>query len=271
MHINERQSKGRWFWASTIVYEILIIIIMILIPITLTSTKFFSIHNRSHYVEVANLFDTIDLYLQGHCIKFVNGQIICQTLSFPEMFYKFPNYSIIPNTITPSDFPIIFSTIPGQNNFIFIPLFIAEFVAFICFIMGINAFKTIKRRSILFLCIPSMVLMIILAACVGISNKIYNDILPSMLNKPMNVQVEKNGELVSLSGKATDIGIKFATNNGTSMLAGILVTTILSLLVNIRWIPEGFKKETVTMETESTQEFRDRVKREMIERRKNMV
>src|SRR6478609_8278775 len=180
---SEITRRGRWFLASAIVYGCLMIICLIVIPIALASETFFTVYNRSNYVEIANVFDNIQLYLQGHCIRYVDKSFSCRKLSLPEMFFRFPDYSAIPSNVTPADIPNLFSIIPGQNNYVFLPLLVAEFVALWGLIMGWRAYKSTSRRSIMLACIPSFILMVILAVCVGVSNLIYGNMLPQMLNK----------------------------------------------------------------------------------------
>jgi hypothetical protein len=267
MHSYDEKRRGRWFLTVSFVYGALLFVSIILIPIILASTKFFTISNRSRFVEIAVIFDRIDLYLQGHCLRFVDGTEVCRKLSFTEMFYRFPDYSSIPLHIGPADIPELFAVIPGQNNYVFIPLVVAELLSFVCLTMAIRAFKKTTRRSIIQLCVPTTLLMVLVAVCLGVSNKIYGEVIPSLLNKPMTVQVTSGGNTTSVTGRPTDVGIGFAKDSGgMSLLGGVLAVGILAFLINLRWIPEGKRKASV-ISREMDESWRSRMRSEMINSR----
>ena len=202
---------------------------------------FFTIHNRSNYVEIANLFDRVNVYLRGHCIFMLDRTKVCYYQPFTSLFYQFPDFGKIPSTFTPENLYTILSTIPTQNPYVFIPLVIAELFALICVILGIYAFRKIYRKWMYIVCGGCTCLLILISVALGIANEIYRNVLPGYINKSMTVQVSREGVEFTLTGRLSDVGIKFHTETAMSVLVGILILNIIAFLVGIRWIFEGKK------------------------------
>jgi hypothetical protein len=236
----ERRRTGYFYTAATF-YGIMSLISVILVPIAMAQSIFFTIVNGSRYVEVASIFRRIELSLQGNCMYFADGISICRKMSFSEMFYRFPDFSTIPSKVAPTDLPAIFQTIYGQDPMVFIPLFILEICTVLAFLLSVRCMYKTARSTIIKLCIANFFLLIISALCLGLSDKIYGDVLPSALNKVVTVEVERDGGTVELTGRPTDIGIGFKWNDedGRCILISLVVLHVSMFLVTLRWIFEG--------------------------------
>jgi len=212
--------------------------ISILIPIIGTVTPFYTIQNRSNYPEVADLFDRVRIYLWGHCISMIDKSELCFSTPFFRLFSAFPDFSKMPS-YTPDNLYVVFATAPTQNPYVFIPLVISQILVTLCTILAILAFRKNLRRWIAIVCISTLAPLTTIAISLGIANKIYKDVVPSYLNKLITVNVNRDGVEFSITGRLSDVGIRFHTESGISMLILLLILVVLALLTAIRWIFEG--------------------------------
>lgn len=234
-----RKKRTSFFYACSILYMVLNLTLAILIPITIAQAILLTITNKSNFPEVANVFQKIDFFLQGNCISFIGGGQVCRKLSPLEMFYKFPDFSQIPTRVQPGDLPALFQTIPGQNPIVYIILIVLELLAFASLYAGYNAYRKTAKKSIIKVAVMSFIMVILAAASLGVSESIYKDILPKALNKPITVSVMKDGGLLDVTGRPSDMGIKFENGSGMINVIFILVAAVVNFLTSLRWIFEG--------------------------------
>lgn len=240
MDFSRENRRGTLFYVSAGVYTVIILTLVIFIPLIIQFGEFFVILNDSRYVEVASAFRKITLYLQGYCITSISGSLECFSYSFLEMFYKMPDYSKIPKKVSPNDIPLIFQNFPGQNPYVFIPMVISEIVACVCFFAAIKAMsKNSYKLSIMVTTGFTFLLVTILSVAMGISDKIYKDVLPTLLNNPITSQVTTTSGKTQMTGRLVDVGITFTTGNGRNMLIVALVLSIVAFFVGLRWTVEG--------------------------------
>jgi hypothetical protein len=239
----ERGSRRGWlFIICSIVYIFLLVIILILVPVTIANGTFFTILNKSNHVELASAFDKITLSIRGHCVKGVDGIQSCSVMDPLRMFYTMPDFAKIPNKVSPVDIPFVIREISAQNPVIYIPLVALEFTTLIILALVVYCIRRTTRKAIIVTCCFSTLLSILSGIALGVAHQVYSQMLPRSLDKPVTVQVVKNGVLTDLTGKPSDVGIRFiSSNDGQKMLGAILAMSILALFVNMRWIPEGNK------------------------------
>lgn len=233
------KKRSAFFITCAVFFTALTIVLSVLIPITLSQAIFFVVVNKSNYLEIANLFQKIEFTLQGNCISFIGGGQICRKLGFFEMFYKMPDFSKIPAKAQPADFPAIFQTIPGQNPYVFIILFIFELFLVATLATGAAAMRKTSRKMLIKVALMSGVCLTLAAIAIGISEKIYTDVVPNALNKPTTTQVFRDGVTMDVSGKPTDFGLRFNKSVGSEYILSILMLSIFNFVVTLRWIAEG--------------------------------
>jgi hypothetical protein len=230
------RRRSDYFIASSICFFILTGIIFILIPITIEIKPFFVINNKSNYVQIADLFLKIELYLRGHCIIMLDNSSQCYKLSPIEMFYKFPSWNTFPSTFTPNTIMEIMVSAPTQNPYLYIPMILSILFSLISVGLGIRAWQKTLRRNIWYVVASAATLLSFAIACLSIAITVYVNIVPGELNKEITINVNGN---YTVTGKLSDVGIHFGTDVGVGYVISILVLAIFALGASIRWIFEG--------------------------------
>lgn len=240
--IHRRRTAGtrsKLFITSAIFYWVVSTIILILIPVAMGAGRFFSIFNRANYVEVANLFLQADFYLQGHCLTFVDYTVQCKKVPFYETFYKMPYWGNVSGKMTLTDLAGLLSSVSVQNPIVFDILFLTELATVGCIATSILAWKRMTRKAIGRLIAVTGLLLTLTVATTIASSLIYSQRLPEELDRIITVDVTKDGQTFNVTGRLSDIGIRFATSDGMNMVYGILIMGITLLGISIRWLFEG--------------------------------
>jgi len=245
-----KEPKSKIFIASCVVHQIMLLTIIVLIPVILSTAIFFIVNNKSNYPEIGDAFSKIELYLNGHCIFMVDKSMSCSRQNFLEMFYKMPNFASMPTKFSPVDIPFIFSSISVNNPLVFIPLILTETVALVSFSFGYVSFIKMTRKYIIRNIITNVIMLLFCSISLGISEKIYNDIIPSNINRPITVTVQNSGSSSSseLTGKPGVVGIYFNSwSNGKNYLVTLVIMSCLTMLMSCRWAVESRKKESKSL------------------------
>jgi len=237
------ERRGYVFIAAAIIFVSMTVAILVLIATMMFISKFATIYNRSNYDEVADLFDRIELYMTGNCMFFLDSTERCNRIPVYSLFYRFPDFSIIPSHMDATDIPILFESFTGQNPYVFFPLVAAELSAVACLALGIVAYRRMYRRNILFVGMPLALLLIATAAATGIANKIYHGVVPGMLNKVVTITILRDDRPVDVTGKMSDIGIRYKESEGMATIICTVVLTSLMVAIWFRWITKGKVRE----------------------------
>lgn len=233
------KKRTSYFHASAFTYIATLLCIIIIIPVTIETKEFFTVLNKSNYVEVANLFSKVDVFLRGHRVTFIDSRQWWNLKPFYALFYTSPDYTRVPDKFTPDDLVPFLQNIPTQNPFVYVPLLFAELIAITSLVLGILAYKKTSRRSVIYAIISSTLLIVILSLSTGIGNKIYNEIIPNALNKSITIEVQRNEQLVTITGRLKDVGIRFISGSGLNYLISIIVLNVFTIGASIRWIFES--------------------------------
>jgi len=233
------KKKTLYFYASAFCYFGLLTCIIVMLPIILETKPFFNVRNGSNYVDIANLFSKVDFYLRGHCVTLIDTSVVCNQKPFYTLFYSFPDFSTFPSRFTQDDLVPYLFKFSTQNPLVFIPIVLSIIIAFGCVAFGVVAYRTTARKSISRTTIASGVLLVMVSIALGIAAKIYTDVIPGYLNKPITINVVREGQEFSITGKLSDVGIKFGTGEGMNILVAILVLCVCLVCASVRWIFEG--------------------------------
>ena len=233
-------KKRNWYFILTgCLFVILSLSYIIMLPILIDTKPFFHVYNKSNYVEIANLFLRVDVYLRGHCVILLDNSQACHLLPPYQIFYKMPDWSMFPSNFTTETLvPFIYQA-PTQNPLTFIPLSVSAIGAGVCFCLGIVSFLNTERKTIIRTAATSLALLILIAISLASAEKVYTDMVPGYLNKPITLQINQTGQDISLTGKLSDVGIKFATGEGIYYVVTVLILSVFALGAAIRWIFEG--------------------------------
>lgn len=236
-----RRVRSNFFITWAVFYWVTSLVIIVVAPMAMATGVFFSIFNRSNYVEVADLFLQADFYLQGHCLTFVDHTVQCKKVPFYETFYKMPYWGDVKGRMTLTDLSTLLQTVSVQNPIVFDLMFLTELSAVVCVIASIFAWKRMTRKSIAKVIVASGVLLIFMIATTIAADQIYEHRLADDLDQTITVEVTKNEQTLNVTGRLSDIGIRFSVGNGMQMVYGLLVMCIVLVAVSVRWIFDGIK------------------------------
>jgi len=143
------------------------------------------------------------------------------------------------SNVQQNDIAKMLQSIDGHNPYVFIPLVILWIFTFATSIVSYKAIKQTSRKWIIYVGIASFTCVTIAVTCMCLTKKIYGDVLPSIINKPITIQVVQNNTPMEVTGRPTDMGIRMVYGDGLNYMILILVFSIVSLLISLRWISEG--------------------------------
>jgi hypothetical protein len=233
------KSRSYLFLVSGGCYFTIIVSVLIMIFIAIETLPFFTVQNKSNYIEIADLFDKVVIYLRGHCIHMLDKSTQCYKQPFFTLLYKFPDFSRMPTTFTPENLYLILASAPTSNPYVFIPLILSVLLVILCISFSVHAFRKKYRKWIVGVIVSTIFLLMTLCISLAVAHKVYKDILPGYLNKSITVEVNREGVMFSLTGKLSDVGIRFNTERGLTMLETLVALGVILVLLSIRWIFEG--------------------------------
>jgi hypothetical protein len=238
VQMSDMRKRSKLFITTAIIYWLLAGSIVILIPLTMFTGRFFTIFNHSNYVEVANIFLKIDFLLQGHCITFVDHTVQCKKVNFYEAFYKMPSLGNVSGTMTLSDLISLLESISVQNPIVYGMLFLSVWAAIGSIAVSILAWKRKTRKFIKIVIGATGILLLLVISTLIAADRIYANMLTNELDRMITVEIIRDDTAFTVTGRLSDIGIRFGTSSGMHMLYALLVLSIFMLIVSSRWIFE---------------------------------
>lgn len=204
----------------------------------LYGATFMQIDNTSPNPEIYSVFRRITFDLYGHCIL-INKTETCNKAPAPEMFTNFFSPSTFPKVGTPQQFVDALKFIKGNNSYVWYPLLFGTVIGFIALCVSVFAAKVGTKKVIVWFGGIVFVTFICIIVSLGISQKVYGDLLPSVLSTPMTVTAVVNNRTVALTGTPAQLGIKSRQLDGNNYLIGSLVMFIVTLGGTLRWWFDG--------------------------------
>ena len=227
------------FWASTLLTLGTLIAAWVLAMVSLYKSDYFRVDNTSPDPEIYSIFRQIIFDLYGHCIL-INKTWTCRKAGSDTIFTGFYDLqNALPKGGTPQQFVDSLASFRGHNPYVFYPLFFATIFGVFSIIAACVAAKVKTRKSIIWVGAITFVTFLCIAIALGLSVKVYDEMLPDLLNNPMSVTVVRNNRTVNLVGTPAMLGIKSKSLEGISTMASSLAVLVVSLILSVRWWCEG--------------------------------
>lgn len=237
--VKSKMANSVLFWASMFLTLGTLVTGWILAMLALYRSDYFIVDNTSPDPEIYSIFRQIVFDLYGHCIL-INKTWTCRKAGADSIFTGFYNFeNALPKVGTPQQFVDSLAAFRGHNPYVFYPLFFATIGGILSIIAVCVAAKVKTKKSIIWVGGSVMVTFLLIAISLGLSVKIYDDMLPDLLNNPMSVTVVRNNRTVNLVGTPAMLGIKSKTSDGIPIIASSLIVLVGSLILSVRWWFEG--------------------------------
>ncbi len=239
-----RRAEKRGWVFNVCLYAVCILnFIVICFGISACFATYFEVSNESVFPEIGTLFRTLSLKMRGFCWKPLgSSNEQCRLVPFWHLFYDMPKLSF-PSTVQPEQLQRVLENFGGQNPILFYGVFVSVITSVAGFI---NALR-IRGRPIRRLGVYGVVLTLanFIVSCVtyGVTHYVYGTVVIDALSRPISVVVERNGQETTVTGRLSDVGIRFKEGDGAKELICMIVFSLFAVIFSCRLLTKTKKKE----------------------------